>query len=99
MGAVRYLGRQGLALRGHQSNEGNLFHLVKFLGNDDPVLSSWLSRCHDYVSPQCQNEYLTLFGNTIVRGISETIRSLPVVQFSLIMDGTQDVQGKEQMSI
>ncbi|XP_060760237.1 zinc finger MYM-type protein 1-like [Neoarius graeffei] len=99
MECVRYLARQGLAVRGHDSNEGNLFHLLKLKAKDDPVLTSWLTRCHDYVSPRCQNEYLALFGNTIVRGIATMIRSLPVVQFSIIMDGTQDIQGKEQVSI
>uniref|UniRef100_A0A3B5QLP4 TTF-type domain-containing protein n=1 Tax=Xiphophorus maculatus TaxID=8083 RepID=A0A3B5QLP4_XIPMA len=99
MECVRYLARQGIAMRGHASNEGNLFHLVKLKAKNDPVLTSWLTRCHDYVSPQCQNEYLTLFGHTIVRGIAAMIRSLPIVHFSIIMDGTHDIQGKEQVSI
>lgn len=34
-----------------------------------------------------------------MRGIASTIWSLPVVQFSIIMDGTQDIQGKEQVSV
>ena len=73
---------------------------MKLLTNDDPVFfPSWLTCCHDSASPQCQNEYLTLLGNTIVKGIAATIRSLPVVQLSVIMDGTQDILGKEQISI
>lgn len=99
MGAVRYLARQGVAFRGHEANEGNFSHLLRLLAKDDPVLSSWLTRCHDYASPQCQNECLTLLAHTIVKGIAATIRSLPVAQYSVIMDGTQDVQGKEQISI
>lgn len=99
IGCVGFLVRQGLALRGHELNEGNFHHLLKFKAKGDPLLTSWLTRCHDYTSPQCQNEFLTLFGNIIVRGIASTIRSLPVVQFSIIMDGTQDIQGKEQVSV
>ena len=99
MGSLRYLARQGVAFRGHDVKEGNYYHLVKFLAIKDPILSSWFKRCHDYISPQCQNEYLALFGNTIVREIASTIRSLSVLQFSIIMDGTQDIQGKEQVSI
>ncbi len=37
--------------------------------------------------------------NTIIRNIAEEILSLPVVQYSVIIDGTQDVSGTEQESI
>ena len=32
-------------------------------------------------------------------GITAEIRSLPIVQFSVIVDGTQDVSGAEQESV
>lgn len=99
VGSVQYLARQGGAFRGHEANDGNVFHLLKFIGKDDPTLSTWLSRCHDYASPQAQNEFLNLLGNTIVRDIATSIRSLPVLQYSIIIDGTQDVAGKEQESV
>lgn len=38
-------------------------------------------------------------GNTVVRGIATSIRTLPVVQYSIIIDGTQDIEGKEQESV
>lgn len=65
MGCMRYRAREGLAFRGHEVCEVNLYHHVKFTATGDPLLSSWLSRSHDYISPQCQNDYLTLFSNTI----------------------------------
>ncbi len=37
--------------------------------------------------------------NTIIRNIAEEILALPVVQYSVIIDGTQDVSGTEQESI
>lgn len=37
--------------------------------------------------------------NDIIRGITDTIKSLPVTQFALIVDGTQDVSGTEQESV
>ncbi|XDV25481.1 hypothetical protein PO909_029397 [Leuciscus waleckii] len=61
--SVQYLARQGLALRGHATQDGNLFQLLKFKAKDDASLSSWLSRCHDYTSPPVQNEILQLLGN------------------------------------
>ena len=40
-GALHYLARQGIAIRGHVANKGNLPQLLKFLGNDDNVLTNW----------------------------------------------------------
>jgi len=37
--------------------------------------------------------------NTVIRDIAKTIRSLPILQFSIIVDGTQDISGVEQESI
>lgn len=97
MACMRYLARQGLAFRGHEVAEGNLYHLVKFTAAGGALLSSWLTCSHDYISPQCQNDYLT-FCNAVLRRLPSQIRSLPMVQFSIIMDGTQDMQEKEQVS-
>lgn len=36
---------------------------------------------------------------TFLRGIADTIRCLPVTQFALIVDGTQDISGQEQESV
>lgn len=60
MGCMRYRARQGLAFREHEVCEVNLYHHVKFTATGDPHLSSWLSRSHDSISPQFQNDYLTL---------------------------------------
>ncbi len=40
-----------------------------------------------------------MLGNCIVRSIAVSIKSLPVLQYSVIIDGTQDVSGVEQKSI
>ena len=32
----------------------------------------------------------------IVSGVADTIRDLPVIQYAIIMDGTQDIPGQEQ---
>ncbi|KAF3859849.1 hypothetical protein F7725_000104 [Dissostichus mawsoni] len=98
VGSIQYLARQGVALQGHETQDGNLFQLLKFKAKDDACLSSWLSRCHDYTSPPVQNEILRLLRNCIVRSIALSIQSLPVLQYSIIIDGTQDVSGIEQES-
>ncbi|KAK0144467.1 Zinc finger MYM-type protein 1 [Merluccius polli] len=96
---VRYLARQGLALRGHENDEGNFKQHLEQKAESDPNLASWLLRNHAYTSPECQNELLQLMSNTIIRQIAKNIHSLPVLQYSLIMDGTQDISGTEQISI
>lgn len=97
--SVRYLARQGLALRGHDNDEGNFKQHLEEKAESDPNLASWLLRNHAYTSPECQNEILQLMSNTIIRQIAKNIHSLPVLQYSLIMDGTQDISGTEQISI
>jgi hypothetical protein len=52
-----------------------------------------------YTGPKAQNEILNIMANTVIRGIAAEIRSLSIVQFSLIVDGTQDVSGAEQESV
>lgn len=97
--AVQFLARQGLALRGHNESEGNFAQLLGYKSEDDPELRKWLSSREDYTSPKVQNEILSLLSHSVVREIVENIRSLPQLQFSVIMDGTQDVSGKEQEAV
>lgn len=100
MSCVQFLGRQGLALRGNESEEGNLAQLLRLRSDDDSMLFEWLnSRSHDYTSPQIQNEMLSIMANSIVRDIASEIRAQPTLQYSIIIDGTQDITGTEQESI
>uniref|UniRef100_A0A087XAH7 DUF4371 domain-containing protein n=1 Tax=Poecilia formosa TaxID=48698 RepID=A0A087XAH7_POEFO len=96
LGSVMYLARQGLAIRGHDIKDGHLIQLLKFKFKGDECLSCWLSQYHDYTSPKVQNEILQLLGNTIVREISACIQALLVLQYSLIIDGTQDISGQQE---
>ena len=96
--AIRYLARQGLALRGHETDGGNLMQLLKFKSKDSPDLKTWLMRKYDMTSPERQNEILVMFSHTILRGICENIRSESQT-FAVITDGTQDLSGLQQESI
>uniref|UniRef100_A0A3Q3EIY1 DUF4371 domain-containing protein n=2 Tax=Kryptolebias marmoratus TaxID=37003 RepID=A0A3Q3EIY1_KRYMA len=100
VGSIKYLARQGLALRGHVEEKSNLSQHLKEKAEDDPVLQKWLdTHKQDYTSPLIQNEILGIMSNEIIRRIAETIRCLPVTQFALIVDGTQDISGQEQESV
>lgn len=56
-------------------------------------------RATAYVSPKSQNEILNIMANIIIREIASEIRSPALVQFSVIVDGTQDISGIEQESV
>ncbi|XP_051797058.1 zinc finger MYM-type protein 1-like [Acanthochromis polyacanthus] len=100
VGSIKYLARQGLALRDHVEEKGNLSQHLKEKAEDDPAFQKWLeTHKQDYTSPLIQNEILGILSNDIVRGIADTIRCLPVTQFALIVDGTQDISGREQESV
>ena len=99
VGGVKYLARQGQAFRGADKESGNFSQLLKYKAKGDAELTTWLKGHLDFTSPQMQNEMLMLVGNTIIKEVVSEITSMPVVQFALIIDGTQDISGVEQESI
>ena len=100
VGSIKYLAGQGLALQGHVEEKGNLSQHLKEKAEDDPAFQNCLeTRKQDYTSPLIQNEVLGIMSKDIIRGIADTIRCLPVTQFALIVDGTQDISGQEQESV
>ncbi|KAF3835667.1 hypothetical protein F7725_028225, partial [Dissostichus mawsoni] len=86
----------GLDFRGDQKESGNLSQLLKYKATGDAELTSWLKGPLDFTSPELQNELLKLMANTIIKEIVSEITSMPVVQFAIIIDGTQDISGVEQ---
>ena len=57
LSCIRYLGRQGLVLRGHdesiESFEGNLFQLLLLEAAGDDKMKAWLDK-KQYLSPNIQ---------------------------------------------
>lgn len=99
VGGIQYLVRQDNAFRGHEQNEGNFKQLLQYKAEDDPKLASWLAGKHNFTSPMIQNEILQIISNSIIKEIAQEVQHLPVVQYSLIIDGTQDIAGIEQECI
>ena len=95
--SVRYLLRQGLALRGHTENEGNFLQLFKLLADDDSDLRLYMKRKTSFVSPQAQNEIAEMYCHTIMRKLASDIQRHQI--FAVVVDGTQDITGAEQESI
>ena len=66
---IQFLGRQGLALHGHNDLESNFIQLYKLCSTHDPSLSAYQKRKGDsYLSPTAQNEILQIMSLNVVRG-------------------------------
>jgi mannose/fructose/N-acetylgalactosamine-specific phosphotransferase system component IIB len=48
--SLKWLARQGLAIRGHDDNSGNFLQLLKLRGTDCCALQEWLTRKTDWLS-------------------------------------------------
>jgi hypothetical protein len=96
-GSIRYLARQGLALRGHEESQGNLMTLLELRSQDSLPLRTWLSRTTKFLSPECQNEILDLLSHGVQRVLVKVVQMSK--QFGIVVDGTQDCSGHEQESL
>ena len=67
-----FLGRQGIALRGHDDSESNFMQLMKSVrACDDPKIIDWLQKkSNKYTSPDIQNEMLQIIALDILRSIA-----------------------------
>ena len=91
--SLRYLKRQGLAIRGHSDQDGNLHQLVKSRTEDDNdlELQEWI-KLGKYQSPLVQNELIQLMYRQVLRTILADIRL--ACFFSLIADEPGILVGK-----
>ena len=87
--------RQGLAVRGHDEEEGNLSQLLKCRSQDKTDIGEWLQN-GTYQSHDINNEIIQLMANQLLRGLLDEIRSAE--WYSLIADET-DTSGAEQLGI
>ena len=97
LSSVRYLLRQGLALRGHSSHAGNYAELVKLRCDDSNELRAFVNKITNYMSPEPQNEMIRLLSHGVLDKITQTIKATQY--FAIVVDGTQDCTGIEQESI
>lgn len=96
---VRFLARQGVALRGDgDEKDGNLSQLLRLRAGDDSVLAEWLSRKNDrYTSPECQNEILDIMAKSIMAELAEIVRRCRI--FAIMADEVTDISNKEQLAV
>jgi len=95
--SVGYLARQGLALRGHDDDEGNFMQLLRLRSLDVPEFESWLNRKKAFTHHAIQDEILQLYGDATLRLILAKVQTSQ--SFAIIVDGTQDINRTEQESM
>ncbi len=92
--SLKYLARQGEAIRGHTDVKSNLIQLLNLRAEDVPELVTWLDN-KSYMGHEGFNEILEINGNTVVRSIVNDIGAAGY--FSLIADESRDISNKEQL--
>ena len=94
--SLKFIGQQGLALRGHTEESGNLMQLLHLRAEDDDILREWMLRSRKWTSHDILNEMVQVMAHDILRQIAEKARKS---FYALIVDGTTDKATKEQVSI
>ena len=100
--ALIFLGRQNIALRGHDEtedsgNRGNLLEFLELMSRSCPSLKQHLEGNVHYTSPSSQNTVIKLFGDSIQRRIMAQVKQRGV--FGIICDETMDLSKVEQLSV
>ena len=90
LSSLKFLARQGVALRGHAGMDSNLIRLLKTRSEDVPELVNWIENGH-YLSPIIINELLEMMGNTVLQSILEDIQD----NFA---DESRNISNKEQLT-
>lgn len=97
LSSIRFLARQGLALRGKGVDEcdGNFIQYLKSLEGDT---STWLQKkSNKYTSNTIQNEILKIAALHVLRKIVCNLQMSPFL--TIMIDETTDISNREQVTI
>ncbi len=95
--SIRYLARQGLALRGDgNEDDGNFNQLLLLRAIDDPSMLDWLQKKRNkYTSPEIQNELMMVMSHEILRMLANDIQQS--LFYTIMVDEATDKSNKEQV--
>ena len=96
LNSLKYLVRQGLAIRGHDDESGNLRQLSECRSADIKGLKSWISK-KQYLSHDIIDEQIKIMAVYLLDKILVKIHKAQY--FSIIGDETRDISGKEQFAV
>jgi hypothetical protein len=96
---LRYLTRQGLPLRGRDSDsESNFIQLLLLRSLDVPNICTWMKKkTNKYTSPCIQNESLQIMALQIIRKVAGIIHKCNY--YTIMADECTDISNKEQFTI
>ena len=94
LSSMRYLGRQGIGIRGHTEDQSNLHQLLKTRSEDVPYLLQWIKE-GKYLSHDIINELYEMMANTLLREVLNDVRKSK--WYSIMADESRDISNKEQM--
>ena len=95
MSSIKYLARQGIALRGHDEENSNFIQLLNLHAEDDDNLKEWLLRkSKKYTSLIIQNEILKDMALTILRDIVNSIKDSGC--YSIMTDESSNISSVQQ---
>ncbi len=98
LSSIRFLAQQGLALRGHNDDDSNLYQLLKLRSEDVPELKTWLGRTnYRWLSHDVVNEILQMLADSVLRDIICEVKNEKY--YSIMIDETSDIAVKEQVSL
>ncbi len=97
--SIKFLCRQGLALRGGGDGfDGNFQQLLLMKAEEDSNLAEWLKRKENvYTSPEIQNEMIKTLGIKVLRDIASDLQNSPFI--CIMVDETTDISNREQSTI
>lgn len=95
---LRFLLRQGLAIRGHTEVEGNLQQLLIMWSAYDSSLKRWLKE-NKYLSPVIVNELITTMGLSVLRSLLKDIQTCSPAWYAIIADEATDAANREQLNV
>ena len=90
LSALRYLVRQGLAIRNDHAGGSNLTVLLQMVLDED----KWVQD-NRYQSPEIVNELIEIMGHSVLRSILSNMSSQR--WFALLADETRDISNREQL--
>ena len=101
MESLRYLGRQGIPLRGKEEGKDNFTQLLLLRGKDHPFITERLTSTREhgslYVHHNYQNDLINIMSKQLLRKkLYDVNRSR---MFSLMCDEYTDVSNKQQLSM
>ena len=72
---LRFLTRQGIAIRGHHESEGNLQQLLITWSENNESIKNWIKE-NRFTCQQSVNEQISLLGQAVLRNLLEEIEPL-----------------------